>query len=364
MKRKLLLLVTVFAMLILFSVSAAAAEDNSLDPQKADAAAAVFSQLSQTLANSDIKANNDAPVLPATTSAGGFTDISGHWAKSYIDYVVNKGLFNGMSDTTFAPNTKMSRAMFVTVLGRFCGVDEAAYQGSSFYDVPAGKWYSAYVSWAVQNNLVSGFPEGDFRPDASITREQMATLIYRFCNYRAIDPMIITENYSFRDSASINSYAVEGILFCQLTGILNGQSHNNFAPKGNATRAEVATVLYRLDQVANGQRLYLNYPDTSVPTYSSVTLSNNFLATMLNQDDFTETYDLNNGIGFVYIYSDIEFNTYFSYLTAQGFYLEDLRSDNNIEAYVFIKGSSVMGIGINRQVSPNLVVVLPDTLKL
>ena len=110
-----------------------------------------------------------------------FTDVaSDSWYASAVRYVCANGFFNGTSATTFAPEGNMTRAMFVTVLGRMAGVDPADYPGTDFTDVQEGLWYAPYVKWAAQYGITTGTGGGKFSPDALITREQMAAFFVRY----------------------------------------------------------------------------------------------------------------------------------------------------------------------------------------
>ena len=109
-----------------------------------------------------------------------FTDIENHWAKDNILFVVSRGLLNGTSETTFSPNTGMTRGMFVTALGRLAGVDPADYQSGKFTDVKADAYYAPYVNWAAKTGIVSGTTDTTFAPDTNINREQMAVIMKNY----------------------------------------------------------------------------------------------------------------------------------------------------------------------------------------
>ena len=112
-------------------------------------------------------------------SAERFTDIeSGKWYKEAVDYVVSHELFSGMSDTKFEPNTSMTRAMFVSVLARVDGAVTSKKTKTKFSDVPSGKWYTGAVKWASDNGIVVGMSDTTFEPNTSITREQMCKMLY------------------------------------------------------------------------------------------------------------------------------------------------------------------------------------------
>ena len=174
-----------------------------------------------------------------------FTDTAGHWAKNDIDFVVSRGLFSGTSATTFAPDTSMTRGMFVTALGRLAQVETNKYTSSKFADVPATAYYAPYVAWASQNGIVNGGTDGKFNPDASITREQMAVIMSNYAKTIGFPvPKVHAEN-TFADSAKVSAYAKDAVKQMQMAGVLAGKSGNVFDPQGTATRAEVSAVLRR-----------------------------------------------------------------------------------------------------------------------
>lgn len=342
MKKKLLVLVLALAAVLSFSFSAMAEDEGLGDYAKVQ-------EVMASLVNEMEPAVDqvEAPFLPEqlTSTLSAFSDIQNHWAKEYIEFVTAEELFNGTSATTFSPNENMTRAMFVTVLGRFCKVDTNMYQGASFSDVPTGTWYSPYVEWAAQNGVTNGFSDGTFRPEDNINREQMATLMLRFCNLTKIQITTISNYYTFNDEASISSYARNGVDYTKLTGLMTGKGYNMFEPKEGATRAEVATVMTRLVKASRGERIYINYNMAAVPTYSSVVLQP-CLGTQYSANDVAiDTYD-QNGIGFIYYYVPSELAVYQNYLVSQGFTMIEEATEENITAYIYAKGSIVMCIGV------------------
>lgn len=176
-----------------------------------------------------------------------YADCTGHWAEDSIAKVVAAGQFNGVSDTSFAPNASMTRAMFVTVLGRMSNVKADEYTTTSFTDVTAGSWYAPYVEWAASKGIVSGVSEGKFDPNASITRAQMATIIANYTDLGAKDVYVL----NFTDKDAVASWAQKGVGYCADRGIITGYPDGSFAPAKTATRAEVAAIVSRLaDMIA------------------------------------------------------------------------------------------------------------------
>ncbi len=182
-----------------------------------------------------------------------FTDMPGveEWSHAGIDFAVSQGLFNGMSETTFAPNKTMTRAMLVTVLWRNAGEPEA--QEAEFTDVAAGKWYTEAVAWAAEQGVVNGYDDGTFRPDNQITREQLATILFRYVKLTEMDPAERAELDSFPDAEDVQSYALEAMQWAVAKGLVNGvynkhEDQTYLLPGGSATRAQVATILMRFLQ--------------------------------------------------------------------------------------------------------------------
>ena len=178
-----------------------------------------------------------------------FTDIENHWAKDNIFFVVSRGLLNGISATTFSPNTGMTRGMFVTALGRLAGIDPADYQAGKFTDVKADAYYVPYVNWAASKGIVSGTTDTTFAPDSQITREQMAVILKNYAAKLGYTIPKTLEAVTFADNTKISSQVKEAVKSMQQAGILAGKTNNRFDPKGTATRAEVATVLRRFVEI-------------------------------------------------------------------------------------------------------------------
>ena len=178
-----------------------------------------------------------------------FTDIENHWAKDNIFFVVSRGLLNGTSATTFSPNTGMTRGMFVTALGRLAGIDPADYQSGKFTDVKADAYYVPYVNWAASKGIVSGTTDTTFAPDSQITREQMAVILKNYAAKLGYTIPKTLEAVTFADNTKISSQVKEAVKSMQQAGILAGKTNNRFDPKGTATRAEVATVLRRFVEI-------------------------------------------------------------------------------------------------------------------
>lgn len=187
-----------------------------------------------------------------------FTDITGHWAADNILFAASRGLLSGTSDTTFSPDTGMTRGMFVTALGRLAGINPDSYQTGKFTDVKADAYYAPYVNWAAQNGIMEGVTATTFAPDTNINREQMAVIMKNYAAKLGYDLPQTLKAVTFADNTQISSWAKDAVKSMQQAGILAGKVNNRFDPKGTATRAEVATVLRRFveividPQAANG----------------------------------------------------------------------------------------------------------------
>ena len=168
------------------------------------------------------------------------------WHMETVIFVMNNNLFSGISENYFAPDDKMTRAMFVTVLGRLEGVEVENNVKTPFTDVKKKQYYTGYIKWAAENGIVSGMTKTTFAPDAEITREQICALIVRYAAYAGIELDNSTETELFRDADMISGYALDSVLLCHKAGIVTGRGGGYFAPKSTATRAEVAQVFKNL----------------------------------------------------------------------------------------------------------------------
>lgn len=174
----------------------------------------------------------------------GFVDVSeSDWYYQTVNFAVENGFFNGVKENEFAPTTTMTRAMFVTVLYRLAGSPSVAGMTNKFTDVKKSAWYADAVKWASTKGIVNGMTATTFKPDDSITREQICTIIVRYSTVAGITLTAKNEPEMFRDTDKISSYALKAVMTCQKAGIVNGKSNRYFDPLGKATRAEVAQVL-------------------------------------------------------------------------------------------------------------------------
>lgn len=174
-----------------------------------------------------------------------FVDVpSGSWYEDAVWYVYENGLMAGTSDTTFAPDITTSRSMIVTILYRLEGTP-AVSGASGFTDVADGQYYTDAVAWAAANNIVGGYGNGLFGPDDTITREQMAAILYRYAQYKGYDVTASADLSGYSDAAQVNSYALAALQWANAEGLVNGTSDTTLTPGGSATRAQVAVILMR-----------------------------------------------------------------------------------------------------------------------
>ena len=179
-----------------------------------------------------------------------FADVkSGSWYEAAVLYARANGFFNGTSAATFEPNGPMTRAMFVTVLGRMAGVEAADYAGATdFTDVAEGTWYAPFVKWAARYGITTGTGNGKFSPDGRITREEMAVFFVRyFETFDAMPKADTTVTTKPADLDEVSSWARDAVVKLWALGLLNGDGVN-FAPKDKATRAQTAALCQRTDK--------------------------------------------------------------------------------------------------------------------
>lgn len=190
------------------------------------------------------------PTVALAAGADDFTDVSrDDWCYEYVDYVTRQGYFNGTTSTTFAPDRTMTRAMFVVVLSRYADVNVDNSQ-SAFTDVEPGAWCAGAINWAAEHDIVGGYGDGTFRPNAPVTRAQMCAIMDRFVEYYMEENEVeVAETgtvATLTDQAQIPSYAVSAVRNCQRWGLIYGYSDGTFRPNANSSRAHVAAVIYRL----------------------------------------------------------------------------------------------------------------------
>ena len=166
------------------------------------------------------------------------------WYHDGVHWALEESVMNGTSKTAFAPNMPTTRAMIVTMLWRMEGSPEAADSG--FTDLEAGSWYETAVNWAAENEIVKGYSETKFGPMDPITREQLATILLRYAQFKGSAGEDYAVDLSgYEDAGSISDWAAEGMNWCVASGIITGMTETTLEPAGSATRAQVATMLFR-----------------------------------------------------------------------------------------------------------------------
>ncbi|WP_167434087.1 InlB B-repeat-containing protein [Paenibacillus silvae] len=202
----------------------------------------------------------------AVTKSSGFQDVSPtDWFHDAVVHVHEQGIFSGTDESTFSPKGTMTRAMYVTALGRMAGVDTGAYSTSSFADVQVGSWYAPYVEWAVKEGITDGTGGGKYSPNATVSREQMATMTLRYFEseqipYQTENPVTTKPG----DLADVSSWAADAVVKLWQAGVFTGDEKGNFNPRAQASRAEAAVLFMRNNGVVEAWKN--QNPATPTPT--------------------------------------------------------------------------------------------------
>lgn len=176
--------------------------------------------------------------------AAQFTDIPVNaWYYDDVEFVLKKGLFRGTSASTFSPNAPMTRAMLVTVLYRLEG--EPSGNVNSFIDVPGNAWYTDAVAWASANNIVNGVGNNRFEPERDVTREEIATILYRYAMHKKHGVSMHNDLSGYADSGRISKWAIAAMRWANAEAIITGRTKTTLVPGGKALRAEVAAIIRR-----------------------------------------------------------------------------------------------------------------------
>ena len=171
-----------------------------------------------------------------------FNDVSeSEWFYEAVKYVYDKGMMNGISDTSFAPYSNLTRGMIAQVLYNLEG--KPAVSGSAYTDVAADQWYNGAVNWAAQKGIVTGYGDGTFGPMDNITREQMAAILYRYAQYKGYDVSAKGDLTAFTDGNTVSDWAKDAMSWAVGTALFNGKGDGILDPTTTATRAEVAKIL-------------------------------------------------------------------------------------------------------------------------
>ena len=174
-----------------------------------------------------------------------FLDVpAGAWYESAVRYVYEKHMMSGTGEAMFSPAAATTRGMIVTILYRLEG-SPAVSDSPAFNDVPDGQWYSSAVAWAAANDIVGGYGDGLFGPNDTITREQMAAILYRYAQYKGYDVTAAADLSGYSDAGSVSAWAQAAMQWANGAGLITGNSATTLNPLGSATRAEVAAILMR-----------------------------------------------------------------------------------------------------------------------
>lgn len=182
--------------------------------------------------------------LVLVDNAKDFTDTNNHWAENAIDFISAHGMMNGTGETTFSPGSQLTRGMLAVVLYNFEGNPENSFAGT-FSDVASDAWYADGVNWAAGLGVVSGYGNGRFGAENSITREQMATIFYNYAKTKGYDVTADTDLSGYTDAGSVNSYAADAMRWAVHAGLIEGTTGSTLSAQDNATRAQVATIFMR-----------------------------------------------------------------------------------------------------------------------
>ncbi len=173
-----------------------------------------------------------------------FKDVqSGQWFYDAVKYCYDNGLMDGMTEDTFVPLGSTTRAQFATVLWRLA--EKPAPKSANPFSDCQSHWAKDAISWAYENKIVDGMTETTFAPNDNVTREQMVAMLYRYCS----SPAVTGDLSAYKDAASVSGYAVDAFIWATQNGIVTGRTADTLVPKGQATRAELATILQRFDQM-------------------------------------------------------------------------------------------------------------------
>lgn len=260
----------------------------------------------------------------AVQTVSGFYDVlQSDWFAGDVAYVVNKGLMGGSDTRLFSPNGPMTRAMTVAALYRL--ERSPSVSGSSFSDVKASDWYGPAVQWASQNNIVSGYGDGKFGPNDTLTRQQFATILYRYAQYKNYDTTISGDLAQYTDRGAVSSYAREAVSWAVGKNLIGGTSSTTLTPSGSTTRAQGAAILHRFDEkivVPGGT----NTPASAPSTVDPLTIYGNLLKTYRAVVNKEKEWDPDELLGDPSFY-----NIYTSYYSRPGYAFLDIDQDGTPE---------------------------------
>lgn len=176
-----------------------------------------------------------------------FIDVGTHWAREALKRAIEKGWLNGVSSNQVMPDGATTRGMLISILARLNGVSLDGYSQTPYNDVKLDDYFGRAVAWGNANEIISGMGDGTFMPNAPLTREQVAAILYRYAKSEGKGTEEASNGTaSFNDSAEISDYAREAVDWNCAAGIMNGRDDGSFSPNATATRAEIATMVSRL----------------------------------------------------------------------------------------------------------------------
>lgn len=224
-------------------------------------------------------------VIPIQSAATGnytnFSDVkSNDWFAEAVQYVYNKGLMVGTSDSKFSPNDTTTRGQIVTILYRMEGSPEVS-DPCGFNDVEAGSWYESPIIWAAQHNIVKGTSPTTYAPVKNITRQEMVAILYRYSIYKGYDTNDLASLDKFSDAGKISSWAVTPMRWSVANGLISGVNSRTIAPAGTATRAQAASILMRFCESVGKDELYAQFKEKNIEDFPN--------AEVINLDESTET---------------------------------------------------------------------------
>lgn len=226
-----------------------------------------------------------------------FSDVQEtDWFYDDVGYASGKGLMQGTSDTLFAPGNPTTRGMLVTILWRLDG--EPVESGNAFLDVASDAYYYDAVAWASKCGIVNGYSDTIFSPNDNITREQLASILYRYAEYKKYDISKTSELSEYTDKNKISDYAVSAMQWANANGIITGTSDNTLSPQGNALRGQIAAILKRFCE----QVIPLNFDEktnpeqaeTEPPQNDKTTEENNHISGSSSSGNSSDLSESNN----------------------------------------------------------------------
>lgn len=196
----------------------------------------------------DVEIDISFALIEDETVKANFADVAADaWYADAVQYVYENGMMSGTSETTFSPDLTTTRGMIVTILYRLEGSPDLSNEnlGYPYADVDANAYYADAVYWARQNGIVSGMSAEQFAPNNAITREQMAAILYRYAQFKGYDVSAKADLSVYTDAAQVSTYATDAMAWANGAQLIAGTSQATLTPAGNATRAQVATILMR-----------------------------------------------------------------------------------------------------------------------